>query len=78
MHHGWMTHSFCLLAGAGVGGCVLASTIPENAAFMEELLGVRPRRFRPSIPHLVYQYAMYCNYDSPGLDVPNPEVPEDS
>ena len=37
----------------GEGGKVLASTIQENAPMMEALLGVRPQRFLPSIPHLV-------------------------
>ncbi|GMF22151.1 unnamed protein product [Phytophthora lilii] len=34
----------------------------------------RARTFKPSIPHLVYQYALYTNYESPALDVVNPEV----
>jgi hypothetical protein len=32
--------------------------------------------FRPSIPHLVYQYSLYANYDSEGLGNKNPEIPE--
>ena len=38
---------------------MIGSTITENAAFMHEVLGVRPVRFQPSIPHLVYQYDFY-------------------
>lgn len=56
------------------GGKILLSTIAENAAMMAELLDVRPTQFRPSIPNLVYQYALYTNYDSPGLAEPNPEI----
>ena len=44
---------------------------------MGELLGVRPQRFLPSIPHLVYQYALYTNYDSERLAQRNPEIPDD-
>lgn len=43
---------------------------------MEELVGVKPQKFKPSIPNLVYQYNLYCNYPSTGLDVLNPEIPE--
>lgn len=59
------------------GGKVIASTIQENAAMMEEVLSVRPQRFLPSIPHLVYQYCMYCNYESERLSQKNPEIPDD-
>uniref|UniRef100_A0A7S1G4D1 Uncharacterized protein n=1 Tax=Bicosoecida sp. CB-2014 TaxID=1486930 RepID=A0A7S1G4D1_9STRA len=54
----------------------LVSTIAENAEMMEELLGVKPQAFKPSIPNLVYQYNLYANYESEGLSVPNPEIPE--
>lgn len=54
----------------------LVSTIAENAEMMEELLGVKPQAFKPSIPNLVYQYNLYCNYPSEGLSVANPEIPE--
>lgn len=60
-------------------GKVIASTVVENASLLERLLGVRPTPFRPSIPHLVYQYALFTNFDpSPdALGRPNPEVPEE-
>ena len=33
---------------------------------------------RPSIPHLVYQYAMYTNFEpTKGLSEKNPEIPDD-
>ncbi|KAL3659975.1 hypothetical protein V7S43_014901 [Phytophthora oleae] len=53
---------------------ILLTTIEENAAMINDLLGCRSRTFKPSIPHLVYQYALYTNYESPTLDAVNPEV----
>ncbi|KAG1690211.1 hypothetical protein DVH05_028285 [Phytophthora capsici] len=53
---------------------ILLTTIEENAAMIDELLGCRSRSFKPSIPHLVYQYALYTNYESPVLNAVNPEV----
>lgn len=41
---------------------------------MEELLNVKPQIFQPSIPHLVYQYRFYTNYESEELNKPNPEI----
>ena len=58
------------------GGLVLASTIDENEGFMNELLGCQRRQFRPSIPNLVYQYSLYSNFDSDGLNSLNPEIPQ--
>lgn len=58
------------------GGKVIITSIAENAPMLEELLGVRPTAFKPSIPHLVYQYNLYTNYDSARFAVPNPEIPE--
>lgn len=55
---------------------MLCSTIGENAEFMEELLGAVPRAFKPSIPHLVYQYSLYTNYESDRLSASNPEIAE--
>lgn len=43
---------------------------------MAELLDVRPRAFQPSIPHLVYQYNLYTNYESEALAQVNAEVPQ--
>jgi hypothetical protein len=45
------------------GGMVLMSTIDENHQFLEDMLGVTPIAFRPSIPNLVYQYSFYTNYE---------------
>lgn len=58
------------------GGHVLASTIQENAPFMNDLLGVEPQVFLPSIPTLVYQYYLYASYDSKNLKEKNPEIPD--
>merc|ERR1712224_787999 len=44
------------------GGKVLCSTIAENAEMMAKLLDVHPQAFRPSIPHLVYQYSLLQLY----------------
>ena len=60
------------------GGLVLASTIPENAEFMLELLDVKPQVFKPSIPNLVYQYVLYTSYPSDNLSKPNPEIPDET
>mmetsp|Transcript_58980 Transcript_58980/g.140827 ORF Transcript_58980/g.140827 Transcript_58980/m.140827 type:complete len:184 (+) Transcript_58980:113-664(+) len=64
-----------LLPEDGSGKIVL-STIAENAGMLEELLGVRMQAFQPSIPNLVYQYNMFCNYDSERLGTKNPEIPD--
>ena len=58
------------------GGLVLGSTIDENEGFMRELLDCQRKQFRPSIPNLVYQYSLYANFDSEGLNGPNPEIGE--
>jgi hypothetical protein len=63
----------------GAPGCrVIATTTRENAPMMCELLGVKPQKFRPSVPHLVYQYDLYANYESEDLSQANPEIPPDS
>ncbi|KAL0479924.1 N(6)-adenine-specific DNA methyltransferase [Acrasis kona] len=54
--------------------CIIASTIAENQQMMEEFLNVHPVKFKPSIPNLVYQYNLYCNYQSEVLSQINPEV----
>jgi len=52
----------------------LCTTIHENAEMMFKLLQVKPNKFRPSIPNLVYQYDIYTNYESENLNVYNAEV----
>ncbi|ETV81698.1 hypothetical protein H257_05302 [Aphanomyces astaci] len=47
----------------------------ENHVFLDRLLSCTLRRYQPSIPHLVYQYGTYANYESVALDQLNPEIP---
>jgi len=58
------------------GGKVIVSTIDENAAMLEEMMQLKLQKFQPSIPNLVYQYSMFCNYESERLSQRNPEIPE--
>ena len=34
------------------------------------------KNFKPSIPHLVYQYNFFANYEDEELDKKNPEIIE--
>ena len=54
---------------------ILLTTVDENEKMIFELLGCKRRKFRPSIPHLVYQYSLYSNYESEALSKLNPEIP---
>ncbi|RHY98280.1 hypothetical protein DYB37_008108 [Aphanomyces astaci] len=56
-------------------GKLLLTTIAENHVFLDRLLSCTLRRYQPSIPHLVYQYGTYANYESVALDQLNPEIP---
>uniref|UniRef100_A0A7S2MJD6 Protein-lysine N-methyltransferase n=1 Tax=Helicotheca tamesis TaxID=374047 RepID=A0A7S2MJD6_9STRA len=53
---------------------VIGTTVQENAPFMEKLLGVKPAKFLPSIPNLVYQYSVFTNFTSTVLSNANPEI----
>eukprot|EP00898_Chlorokybus_atmophyticus_P009068 jgi/Chlat1/9162/Chrsp97S08439 len=66
-----------LLASETGKSNILLSTIAENANLLHELLAVSPCEFKPSIPHLVYQYSMYTNYPALHLNQPNKELPPD-
>lgn len=59
-----------------ITGRVLLSTIEENEQFLTGMLGVQKRAFKPSIPHLVYQYCLFSNYEDEELQKPNPEIIE--
>ena len=59
-----------------IAGRVLLSTIQENEQFLTGLLGVTKRAYKPSIPHLVYQYCLFSNYEDEELSKPNPEILE--
>lgn len=56
------------------GGKIILSTIPENAEMLKEMLNVEPQAFQPSVPHLVYQYNFFTNYQSTNFASLNPEV----
>ena len=56
-------------------GKVVLTTVRENADLLNELFGVTPTAFQPSIPHLVYQYDLYTNYNSSTFSKLNPEIP---
>lgn len=53
---------------------VLTCSIFENKELLDHLLNLKPCVFKPSIPHLVYQYSFYSNYSSEDLDNINPEI----
>lgn len=57
-------------------GKMILSSIQENEGMLAGLLGVSAVVFKPSIPHLVYQYCFFTNYAPAVLSQPNPEVPE--
>jgi hypothetical protein len=58
-------------------GKVIASTVAENESLLSELLATKPCNFKPSIPHLIYQYNFFTNYMPIALADRNPEIPED-
>lgn len=58
-------------------GKMLLSTISEHEEILHSMLGASIRRYRPSIPTLIYQYVFFTNYDPTVtglLDVLNPEI----
>ena len=55
---------------------IILSSINENAGMLQELLGVLPCRFKPSIPHLVYQYNFFTNFEPCARAQVNPEIIE--
>lgn len=58
------------------GGKVIGSTVAENREMLaRHLPGMRPCAFQPSIPHLIYQYNLYTDYDSVTFAERNPEIP---
>ena len=57
-------------------GKVVCTTILENAALLEDILGVKSTNFQPLIPNLVYQYNLYTNYPSDTYAKRNHEIPE--
>lgn len=57
-----------------IDGKILLSSISENEKMLEELLGVKPKLFKPCIPHLVYQYNFFSNYESEEINKINEEI----
>jgi len=57
---------------------VLATTVMENNEIMNEFFGAKPVKYRPNIPHLVYQYDVFCNFPSHELSRENPEFLSDN
>eukprot|EP01031_Cornospumella_fuschlensis_P035223 gene35223-42667_t len=55
-------------------GKVILTTVLENEALLHELFGTTVTAYRPSIPHLVYQYNLFTNYGSPVFSKINPEI----
>ncbi|ETV96396.1 hypothetical protein H310_10549 [Aphanomyces invadans] len=75
--HVWTKYAESARFLVAPGGKLLLTTIAENKDMLATLLSCTLRRFQPSIPHLVYQYGTFANYDSPALDAVNPEIPQD-
>jgi len=53
---------------------VIATTVDENAVLMAALFDCKPTLFRPSIPHLVYQYSVFVNFPASALARKNSEL----
>ena len=53
---------------------IIACSIAENKDKLKQLLDLDMKVFQPSIPHLVYQYNIYANYNDEELDKKNPEI----
>ncbi len=60
--------------GSEIAGKILLCSIAENEQMLKELLNVKKKAFKPSIPNLVYQYNFYSNFDAKELDEKNPEI----
>lgn len=58
----------------GAATRILLTTTAENGDLVGSLLGVHRVPFQPCIPHLVYQYDMYANWDHHLLNQPNDEL----
>ncbi len=53
---------------------ILTCSIAENSSMLEKLLNLKIKKFQPSIPHLVYQYNFFANYEDEKLDEVNMEI----
>lgn len=57
-----------------VAAKILTCSIAENEETLSKLLNLKKRVYQPSIPHLVYQYNFFTNYEDSVLDTKNPEI----
>jgi len=53
---------------------ILTCSIAENSLMLEKLLNLKMKKYQPSIPHLVYQYNFFANYEDEKLDEINSEI----
>jgi hypothetical protein len=53
---------------------ILTCSLFENSELLSKLLDLKLKKFQPSIPHLVYQYNFYSNYDDESLNLINEEL----
>ena len=54
----------------------MCSNIYENHSLLQQLFGetITPQKFLPSIPNLVYQYCIFCNFETKFLGKENHEI----
>ena len=76
-HDVWRQYAVTAKLLLADGGYSVCTTVIENASLLEELLGVTPNTYLPSIPHLPYQYAVFTNFKHEALDQRNEEVSHD-
>lgn len=58
----------------GIASKILTCSILENEDFLKKFLDLQLKTFKPLVPHLVYQYNFYANYDDEELNMINEEV----
>lgn len=56
------------------GAHIICTTVEENAELMSNHFKCKRTTFKPSIPHLVYQYATFANFESVTLSKMNSEL----
>ncbi|GAQ87321.1 nucleic acid binding protein [Klebsormidium nitens] len=70
----WKKYGATVTALLRPQGKIILTSTHENAELLHSLFAVTPQLFSPSVPHLVYQYRLYCNYPSTFFSEPNPEI----
>lgn len=53
---------------------ILTCSLFENSKMLKEILDLDIKEYQPSIPHLVYQYNFYSNYENEELNKKNSEL----